>query len=533
MEAHASQLRVAAAPDEDRDALRRERDLLAAIVDSSLGAIISIDTDRVITSWNVGAERLFGYSAAEAIGRRSTFLAPEDRRDESTELVERLLRGEEVIDFETVRVAKDGRLIDVVVTANPITDAEGQLIGVAAIYHDITERKRLEEQLIQSQKMEALGGLAGGVAHDFNNLLAVILNYGTFIQDDLPEDHPARADVAEMISAAQRGAVLVRQLLSFARREAVRPEPINLNLLISQMQPLLERAVAADIALDFRLAEQLWSTDADKGQIEQLLLNLVVNARDAMPRGGTVTIETANVVADEAFVTARPNLEPGRYVALVVSDTGTGMDKQTQARIFEPFFTTKSRDSGTGLGLASAYGIVQRACGDISVYSEPGIGTTFRIYLPVSEISVDRPLPAAPSERSLRGAGERVLVVEDEPPVLGLIVRILTEGGYSPIAMSSPQPVIDYLRSGGRADLLLTDVMMPEMSGRTLSEETKLPTVFMSGYTDSVIAQQGVLQQGVVFLPKPFSAAELLKIVRTTLDRRRHVDLTESRASSR
>lgn len=507
--------------------LRRERDLLAGIVNSSLGAIMSIDADGVVTSWNAGAERLFGYSARDAIGRVSTFLAPDEKQAESRELSERLRRGEEVIDFETLRACKDGHLVDVVLTASPITDRDGTVLGAAVIYHDVTERKRLEEQLIQSQKMEALGGLAGGVAHDFNNLLAVILNYGRFIHEDLPEDHPARSDIEEMMGAAKRGATLVRQLLSFARREVVRPEPINLNLLIGQMQPLLDRAVAEDIVLETRLSEGLWSVKADKGQIEQLLLNLAVNARDAMPSGGRITIETSNVVADEAYVAARPNMAPGRYVSIIVSDTGTGMDRETQARIFEPFFTTKPRGSGTGLGLASVYGIVQRAEGDISVYSEPGIGTTFKIYLPTSDVSLHAVTPPDTDPASLAGRGERVLVVEDEPAVLELITRILDNNGYEPVPMASPHPAVEYLEAGGEADVLLTDVIMPEMSGRALSELTTLPTVFMSGYTDSVIAQQGVLQEGVVFLPKPFSANELLHVIRTTLDRQVPIDLRE------
>ncbi len=512
--------------------IRRERDVLAGIVNSSLGAIIAMDTEGVIESWNLGAEHLFGYTSAEAVGRPATLLAARGRAHEMRDLLERLLKGERVVGLETLIQAKDGTLIDVRITANPITDDAGRVVGVAAIYNDVTERKRLEEQLIQSQKMEALGGLAGGIAHDFNNLLAVILNYGRFIHADLPEDHPARDDIEEMIGAAQRGATLVRQLLSFARREVVRPEPINLNLLVEQMQPLLKRAIAEDIELDLALGET-WNTEADKGQVEQLLLNLVVNARDAMPEGGRITIETSNVVADEVFVANRPAMSPGRYVGLAVSDTGTGMDKEIQARIFEPFFTTKARGSGTGLGLASAYGIVQRAGGDISVDSEPGFGTTFKIYLPVSEVATGRTRLLRPDAAALTGRGERVLVVEDDDSVLELIGRVLKEGNYRPIPMSSPQLALEYLAGDSDVDLLLTDVILPEMSGPTLSEMTTLPTVFMSGYTDSVVAEQGVLQEGVVFLPKPFTGEDLLHIVRATLDQGAYIDLTEDRTTGR
>ena len=634
--------------------LRHDRDILSAIVDSKLAAIVSVDRDGIITSWNAGAERLFGYRAAEALGRASTVLAPDHLRRESRDLVKHLLLGHEVTDLETVRRHKDGRLIDVVLSASALRSESGDLLGVAAIYHDIsgrkaterelehrraqleeaqrianfgsweldmttgavewsdemfrilgwepgeiqpswdvvqemvaerdlerfqravqraidtrsdfevdveftrrdgatanleargrviseegegvqlsgtaldvTERKRLEGQLIQSQKMEALGGLAGGIAHDFNNLLAVILNYGRFIEEDLPQEDPVREDVHEMVRAAERGAALVRQLLSFARREVVRPEPINLNLLLAQMEPLLKRAIAEDIALGLKPEAGLWNTEADRGQIEQLLLNLVMNARDAMPGGGQITIETTNVTADETFVATRPGMEPGHYVGLIVSDTGTGMDKETQARIFEPFFTTKERGSGTGLGLASVYGIVSRAGGDISVYSELGIGTTFKIFLPLSELVLQDPLVPARLDME-KGNGERIVIVEDEQPVLDLITRILRGADYDPLPLHSPQEALEHISKERDVQLLLTDVIMPEMSGRTLSEAANVPTIFMSGYTDSVIAQQGVLQEGVLFLPKPFSGDELLSIVRSTLDRQMQIDLTES-----
>ena len=515
----------------DEKVLRKERDLLAGLVNSSIGAIVSFDPDGVITSWNRGAERLFGYTAAEAVGHMTTFLAPDERQSESRGLLEQLLVGGEIEDFETVRQTKDGRLVDVILSASPVTGRNGKLLGVVGMYHDITERKQLEEQLLQSQKMEALGGLAGGMAHDFNNLLAVILNYGRFIESDLPEDHPARQDAKELIGAAERGASLVRQLLSFARREVIRPEPMNLNLLVAQMEPLLKRATNEDIELETKLDDDLWNTEADRGQIEQLLLNLVVNARDAMPSGGKVVIETRNIDADEAFVSSRRDMEPGRYVSLSVSDTGVGMNRETASRIFEPFFTTKPRGSGTGLGLASAYGIVQRAGGDISVYSEPGIGTTFKIYFPAADAPAFAISRRIHMPGSTKGNGERVLVVEDEQEVLSLISRILIESGYVPVAVESPQIAVEELRDG-HVDLLLTDMIMPEMSGRALAQLTDVPTVFMSGYTDTIVAEQGVLQEGVVFLPKPFSAAELLNVVRTTLDQHMHVDLTGAQRSA-
>ena len=638
--------------------IRHERDALSALVDSSLVAIVSLDRDGLLTSWNQGAERLFGYRADEVLGRRSSFLAPEQLWDESAALDASLKQGRHVLGYETQRLHKDGSSVDILLSASPVYNREGEIVGIGAIYQDVTERQAtlrelarreaqlneaqemarlgsweldiragraelsdqmwrnigyrpgeieitptiamsmvipadrdrlqrevdraveergefnedvrlerpdgsivnlsmkgrahettdgrvclsgtaldttqqdsLEEQLIRSQRMEALGGLAGGIAHDFNNLLAVILNYGNFIQDDLPADHRSREDLEEMLGAARRGVSLVRQLLSFARREVVKPEPVNLNLLVHQMEPLLARAVAEDIDLDVLLDEEVWSTEADRGQLEQVLLNLVVNARDAMPRGGRITIETKNLVADDAYSATRPNMQPGPYVALIVSDNGVGMDRATQERVFEPFFTTKPRESGTGLGLASAYGIVERAKGHISLYSEVGIGTSFKIYLPATDVPVLVAVPAH-DEAEWQGRNERIVVVEDEEPVLALITRILGENGYDPIGISSPQEALEFLRSDGDIDLLLTDVMMPDMSGRTLSEAANVPTIFMSGYTDSVIARQGVLAEGVVFLPKPFSRIELLSVVRTTIDQSRFSELTEKQATA-
>ncbi|MGH2808779.1 MAG: PAS domain S-box protein [Actinomycetota bacterium] len=630
---------------------QRERDLLSGIVDSALVAIVSTDTDGRITSWNRGAEHLFGYEASEVMDRRTTFLLPIDDGTGSEHLIEGRLRGEPIDEIESVRRRKDGSLIDVVITGNDVHDAFGNVVGVAAIYHDvtdfkatqrelerrsgqlaeaqrlarlgsfdldvatgavswsdelyrlfgydpgeiemtldrvfefmdtdddrellqhvlddalqrrgdfevgvvarkadrtrvdftargtvikdqfgslrvigtaqdITEHKRLEEQLLQSQKMEALGGLAGGIAHDFNNLLAVILNYGHFIADDLPEDNRMRDDINAIIQAAQRGSALVKQLLAFSRKEVVRPEVVNMNLLVSQMQPLLRRLVRESIEIEERLEDDVWDTTADRGQLEQVLLNLVVNARDAISNEGKIVVTTSNVVADETFAAAHPDFRAGRFACVTVSDTGEGMSRETQARIFEPFFTTKARGRGTGLGLATVYGIVKRCGGFISVYSEVGLGTTFKIYLPATFL-VRQDEEYEPVQLSMTGRGERVVVVEDEVAVLSLITRILGEHNYEVIPLESPELALVRLQSDDDVALLLTDVVMPQMSGRALSEAADVPTIFMSGYTDSIIEEQGVLQEGVVFLPKPFTADELLSVVRSTIDERVRAD---------
>jgi two-component system cell cycle sensor histidine kinase/response regulator CckA len=355
---------------------------LAAIVESSDDAIIGKDLDGIIQSWNAGAEKIFGYSAGEVVGSPMTLLIPADRPDEENEILEKINHGESVLHFETVRQAKNGRRIDVAVTVSPIKDSTGKITGASKVAQDITEHRKLEAQFRQSQKMEAIGHLAGGVAHDFNNILAVIQ-----MQSDLLKAggnlSPNQLDFTGQIGAAtQRAAALTRQLLLFSRKEILQLCDLDLNQSINDMTKILRRTIGDDIQVQFKFAMEPLLIHADAGMMDQVLMNLAVNARDAMPKGGRLVIETAAVEFDESVHAQSAQARPGSFVCLSVSDTGCGIPAENLPRIFEPFFTTKDVGKGTGLGLATVFGIVQQHNGWVNVYSEIGHGTTFRIYLP-------------------------------------------------------------------------------------------------------------------------------------------------------
>jgi PAS domain S-box-containing protein len=365
----------------DLDLADEQLSQLAAIVESSEDAIIGCTLGGFITIWNRGAERLFGYSAAEVIGEVASTQCRLDWPEE-LRAIKRVRGGESVPPFETVRRRKDGKYIHVSVSISPIRDREGRLVGASAIVRDISERKDLEEQVRQSQKMEAIGRLAGGVAHDFNNLLTIISGCCDELLTRLPVDQPERELLTEIHQAGERAASLTRQLLTFSRKQVVEPAILDLNAVVSDTEKMLRRLLGEGVALATVLEPALGLVEGDVGQVEQVIVNLVVNARDAMPHGGLVTIETSNVEFDEAGVQTRPEAHPGPYVLLAVRDTGCGMDEHVKAHIFEPFFTTKGVGKGTGLGLATVYGIVKQAGGCIEVDSGPGRGTTFRVYLP-------------------------------------------------------------------------------------------------------------------------------------------------------
>jgi signal transduction histidine kinase len=384
------------------------------------------------------------------------------------------------------------------------------------------ERARLETQLHQAQKLEAVGRLAGGIAHDFNNLLTVITSYGDMMREELPFDHPLKTAAVEVVRAAERASALTRQLLAFGRHQMRRTQPLDLNTVVADIERMLSRLIGEDIDLDFRPAAALARVVADRGQIEQVIVNLVVNARDAMPSGGKLTISTSNVDLDENFASHHLGATPGRYVLLSVTDTGVGMDTQTQERMFEPFFTTKARDKGTGLGLATVYGIVKQTGGHMWVYSEPGHGTTFNIYLP----STDAPhaeaatdVPAKPS-----GGTERVLLVEDDAAVRGLAATVLRSRGYTVIEAPSAEAAEGLLaRIDTPVDLVLTDIVLTGMSGPQLAERLrsshpKLRVLFMSGYADDAVVRHGLLESEVSFIQKPFTPQALARKVRETLD---------------
>ncbi len=402
-----------------------------------------------------------------------------------------------------------------------LSDEDGDETLLGTVF-DVTERRRLEEQLLQSQKMEAVGRLAGGIAHDFNNLLTAIAGYSDLLLSELPANDARRESAVEIREAGRRAAGLTQQLLAFSRRQVLEPRVLDLNAVIAGMEKMLRRVIGEDIELTTALDPDLWRTMADPGQIEQAIVNLAVNARDAMPRGGQLTLETGNVTLDDQFASTYATVQPGPHVMLAVSDTGIGMDAALQSRLFEPFFTTKERGKGTGLGLSTTYGIVKQSGGSIWVYSEPGVGTTFKIYLPRCE----EPLAeseAPPPPLTTRQGTETVLLVEDEAEVRRLVERLLRMQGYTVLSAPSPAEAISAARAAGRIDLLVTDVIMPGMNGREMAsvlaaERPRMRVLYMSGYTDAAIAQQGILEPGTAFLSKPFTPDVLARKVREVLD---------------
>jgi PAS domain S-box-containing protein len=641
---------------------------LAAIVESSHDAILGKTLDGVITTWNPGAERIYGYTAAEMLGRRGEEIIPEDLRDYEFGLLERIARGERVEQYRTQRTRRDGCRLSVAMTVSPITDADGTIVGVASVSRDLSERVRadalllsvldaapdgmvcidaqglivmanaqaerllgyrrgklvgqpsvtllpdrerahyderlaaflidpssrpagsesevtvvrqdgsqfpaeisastiqtddgllvtaairditerleiqaerqrlegqaeresLESQLHQSQRLESLGQLAGGVAHDFNNLLAVILNYTAFISDEVTAaaaghggEHweQVRQDVNEVQRAAERAARLTHQLLTFSRREVVQPEVLHLNAVVTDIQQLLERSIGEHVELSTTLAPDLWPVMADPGQIEQVLVNLAVNARDAMTDGGTLTIATENATIDEpAALDGGP--PPGRYVQLRVSDTGEGMEPEVLARAYEPFYTTKPSGEGSGLGLATVHGIITQAGGHAHITSDPGIGTVFTALLPATDELYAPPMPTPQAKGPRPQGGGTILVVEDEPAMREVTRRILTRNSYHVLTAADGDEAIALAAAhDGDIDLLLTDVFMPHMLGREVADRVAairpgIRILYMSGYAQPFLASRGTLDEGITLIEKPFTEPELLAKIDATL----------------
>jgi PAS domain S-box-containing protein len=508
----------------ERKRMEETRQWLAAIVESSEDAIIGKALDGTITSWNRAAERIYDHPAAEAIGRSIRILLPPDRPHEMDKILERIRGGGRVDHFETVRVRKDGRPIDVSLTISPVRDADGRVVGASAIARDITRSRRMESQLRQAQKMEAVGRLAGGIAHDFNSLLGVILGDAELLLVESGSPAAVRAKAGEMKEAAARAASLTRQLLGFARRQTLAPGPLDLNAALADMENMLRRLAGEPVEFSTALEPDLGPVRLDPSDLLQIVLNLVSNARDAMPGGGRLRIEASSVALDEASAPALPGLRPGPHVLLTVSDTGHGMDGETLARIFEPFFTTKEPGRGAGMGLATVYGIVRQNNGAIWVASEPSGGTTFRIYLPRAEAAVVH--PAAPTESGAeplgRGSGT-ILLVEDSRLLRRVAKEFLERAGYRVVDAGSPA---EALATAGKhtdaIDLLLTDVALPEMTGPELArrlqhERPGLRVLYMSGYAGDVLAKAGLSRQSVSFIDKPFTWQTLAEKVREVL----------------
>ena len=413
-----------------------------------------------------------------------------------------------------------GRIIDVEMAQHPIE--YGGKAAQLAVLMDVTKRRQLEDQLRHAQKMETVGMLAGGVAHDFNNLLTIISGYSQLILNSLDPNDPNHYSAEQILKAGERAAALTQQLLAFSRRQVLQPRVLDLNKLVSGLSTMLRRLIGEDIDLKLVLRPDLGMVSADAGRIEQVLMNLVVNARDAMPKGGTLTIETANIFLDENYTSRHLAVKSGPYTQIAVSDNGGGMDEVTQARLFEPFFTTKASGRGTGLGLSTVFGIVKQSGGNLDVYSVPGHGTSVKVYLP----RIDQPVLLAPEAKhhGVTRGSETVLLVEDDEMVRHLVRESLVRAGYKVMDTSDPleaRRISDKHR--GTIHLLITDVVMPKVSGRELAEELKgrrpaMKVLYMSGYTDNAIVNSGILHQEVAFLQKPFTPAALTQKVRDTLD---------------
>lgn len=502
---------------------------LAAIVESSDDAIISKDFDGTILSWNKSAERIFGYTADEIIGQNVHLLFPPDLIDEENDIINKIKAGEHLKNYERVRVRKDGTHFPISLTVSPIKNANDKIIGISKICRDITVEKQTaqafiesEEQLRQSQKVEAVGRLAGGIAHDFNNFLAVIMLHIDMLNLQLPADSSLRYRVSEIKTVTENAAGMVKQLLAFGRKQTLQPHPIVLNQVVKQFMEVLRPLVGEDIDIQLDLDPDLGVCFVDPNQVNQVLMNLSVNARDAMPKGGKLRIRTENIQLNKGDIRKRKPQPTGAYIQLTVTDTGTGMEPQTQKRIFEPFFTTKEAGKGTGLGLATVYGIIKQSNGFIWVESEQNHGTTFKIQFP----RVDQPSTSVKSEgiSTFPTGTETILLVEDEEQVRRAAIEVLTVLGYQVFEASNGSQAIQLAKLYKETiHLLLTDVVMPKMNGKEMAEQIKVlhpeaTVLYMSGYNDDIIANHGILDENLHFLGKPFSPSTLAHKVREVLE---------------
>ncbi|OGK87980.1 MAG: hypothetical protein A2X52_13685 [Candidatus Rokubacteria bacterium GWC2_70_16] len=505
-----------------QEILRDTTQKLQALVQASPVAIIILGNDGLVSLWNPAAERLFGWTEQEVLGTPLPTIPPEGRA-EFAELRRRMLAGQALTGVEVRRQRKDGAPVTVSVSQGLIRNASGEVIGAIGMITDLTEPRRMEAQLRQSQKMEAVGQLAGGIAHDFNNLLTVITGRAELALHKVGEDGPAGRDLTLIRQTAERAAAMTRQLLAFSRRQTLAPRVVDPNQVVQGLLPMLRRLIGEDMELIPALDPGVGRMRADVTRVEQVILNLVVNARDAMPQGGPITLETANVELGAAFALDNPGAPSGPHVMLAVRDRGMGMDGETQDRIFEPFFTTKGPGQGTGLGLATVYGIVRQHEGWIKVESAPGRGTTMRVYLRRVEEGGEPAGPPAAGSAAPRGS-ETILLVEDDETVRQTAQEMLEMSGYRVIETSD---TADSRRLAaqhrGPIHLLLTDVIMPGMSGPALAAQVAslrpgIRVLYMSGYTGDALGQRGMVEPDMAFLQKPFTPEALARKVRETLD---------------
>ena len=505
----------------ERKKIESEKLNLLNIIDSSLNEIYIFDAETLKFDYlNLGALKNTGYSMEEMRQMTPLDIKPDFNLNTFVSMLDSLQSGEVgLLQFETTHKRKDGTTYpaEVHLQLHKHLDKAKFL----AVINDATESKSLREQLLASQKMDAIGKLAGGIAHDFNNLLTVILGYGEELLDTLPPESNFIMEVEEIVKAGTRASNLTRQLLTFSRKQVVQPRILNVNELIVNLQNMLQHLLGVDIVIQTKPADDLEVIKTDIGQFEQIIVNLALNARDAMPKGGKLTIETANLTVGQDFVRSNIEVKPGKYVVLAITDTGCGMDKETQGRIFEPFFTTKAAGKGLGLGLSTVYGIVKQAEGSIIVHSEPGAGTCIKILLPTSSASaaVNQPPSIA---RDMMGKGEHILIVEDEVPLLNFLSKLIRNIGYKVSSKSSSIEALELIQHGLKPDLIITDVIMPVLNGKDLADRIKkiLPSprvLFMSGFSDESVMPHGVLEDGVPYIQKPFTAKEIAQKIHDLL----------------
>jgi PAS domain S-box-containing protein len=499
----------------------------AVLIEQSNEPIFVWDLDEGVLEWNSGCEKLFGYTRDEMLGKFAYDVLRTERPISISEFRQELLTHG-VWKGEVKQTTSSGRQV-LVDSRSQLIDLNGRKV-VLQSSRDVTEMRRAEaaliaseEQLRQAQKLESIGILAGGLAHDFNNMLTAINGYSELILRRLEKDDPIRKHAEEIRKAGERSAELTRQLLAFSRRQIMQPTTLKLNEVVADTASMLERLIGANITVTTALAPDLCEIQADLGQLTQVIVNLVINARDAMPEGGSIVIETANVDLDADYAGKHINVEPGRYAMLAISDNGVGMDEPTRTRVFEPFFTTKPAGRGTGLGLATVYGIVKQSGGNIWVYSEPGKGSTFKVYLPQTAATAEA-AQSASDQREPHAGSETILLVEDEPSVRALARQILETCGYEVIEASDGTDALKrFCNECPKIDLVVTDLVMPGIGGRELSELIRerfpqMKVLFTSGYTDDAVLRHGIVGEGQNFLQKPFTFDALARKVRGVLD---------------
>lgn len=501
----------------------QEREILIAAIEQTGEMITLTDSNAVIQYVNIAFERVTGYSREEAIGQTLQLLESDMPEEAYFQKAWARLKDDGTYSGRDVNRRKDGTHFTVDTIISPIRSDSDEIVGYVSVKRDVTENLSMEAQVRQSQKMESVGRLAGGVAHDFNNMLSVILGNAELAMLKLSPNDPLQSQLLSIADAANRSSAITRQLLAFARKQAINPKILDLNDTVEGLLKMTRRLIGENIDLIWIPKANLWNVKMDPSQIDQILMNLCINARDAISNVGKIVIETENVTFDEEYCADHAGSSPGAYTQLSVSDDGSGMDREILSQIFEPFFTTKVAGKGSGLGLATAYGIVKQNNGFINAYSEPGKGTTIKVYLPRHE-GADVDIDSKSTLEVPLSRGETVLLVEDEVVMMDVVKQMLENLGYKVLAETSPIKAINFSKqNASKIDLLITDVIMPEMNGRELADQIKnfLPTIkilFMSGYTSNLITQQGDLEEGMILLQKPFSRHDLAVKIRMALD---------------